>query len=68
VDPVTLDGAPALPRSLAESLTAFEAEPTLLAAFGPELVAAIGTVRRAEIALFADASPEEIAARSRWSY
>jgi glutamine synthetase len=68
VDPVTLDGAPALPRSLAESLTAFEAEPTLLAAFGPELVAAIGTVRRAEIALFADASPEEITARSRWSY
>jgi glutamine synthetase len=68
VDPATLDNVTALPRSLGESLAAFEAEPTLLAAFGPELAAAITAVRKGEIALFAGASPEEIAARSRWSY
>jgi glutamine synthetase len=68
VDPVTLDDVPALPKSLHESLAAFEAESALTTAFGPELVEAIGAVRRGEIALFDGATPEEIVTRSRWSY
>lgn len=68
VDPATLEDVTPLPNSLAASLAALESEPTLTAAFGPELLAAIGTVRRGEIALFDDATPEEVVERSRWSY
>ncbi|MET0132813.1 MAG: glutamine synthetase family protein [Kibdelosporangium sp.] len=68
VDPATRDDVDPLPAHLGEAVAAFEAEPTLVAAFGPALVQAIGTVRRGEIALFSDASPAEITERSRWSY
>jgi glutamine synthetase len=68
VDPATLDDASALPASLDQSLMAFEAEPTLLAAFGTELVAAITAVRKGEITLFERATPREVAERSRWRY
>lgn len=68
VDPATLDDAEPLPASLGAALAAFEAEPTLLAAFGPELAASISAVRKGEISLFGDADPEDVVARSRWSY
>jgi glutamine synthetase len=68
VDPATLDDAEPLPASLGAALAAFEAEPALLTAFGPELAAAISTVRRGEISLFGDAPAEEVVARSRWSH
>jgi glutamine synthetase len=68
VDPATLDDVPMLPNALDQSLAAFLAEPTLLATFGEELVNAISTVRKAEIALFQDATPQEVAERSRWRY
>jgi glutamine synthetase len=68
VDPVTLDDVPVLPNALDQSLAALQAEPTLLAALGEELVEAISTVRNAEIALFDGATPEEVAERSRWRY
>jgi glutamine synthetase len=68
VDPSTLDDVPMLPNALDQSLTALLAEPTLLAAFGEELVEAISTVRKGEIALFDGAAPQEVAERSRWRY
>ncbi|MEV4315995.1 glutamine synthetase family protein [Actinocrispum sp. NPDC049592] len=68
VDPVTLEGVPMLPIDLDQSLVAFENEPTLLAAFGEQLSAAIATVRRGEIALFEGNTAQEVAERSRWRY
>jgi glutamine synthetase len=68
VDPATLDDSVVLPASLGAAVEAFETDPALLAAFGPELVAAITTVRRGEIDLFAGVSPDDVVARSRWSY
>ncbi|KAB2344395.1 type I glutamate--ammonia ligase [Actinomadura rudentiformis] len=75
VDPATLDfmeraglGISELPSSLAESVAAFESDPVLPAAFGEALSDTIATVRRGEIALFEDASPEEIAATTRWRH
>ncbi|MET0237531.1 MAG: glutamine synthetase family protein [Kibdelosporangium sp.] len=68
VDPATLDDAVPLPGSLGAALAAFEAEPTLLTAFGPELAAAISAVRRGEISLFGDAPAEDVVTRSRWRY
>ena len=57
-----------LPTSLEESLRAFEDDPVLREAFGDALVDTIGTVRRGEIALFEGATPEEIAAATRWRH
>ncbi|MFG2000718.1 glutamine synthetase [Spirillospora sp. NPDC048911] len=57
-----------LPSSLAESVAAFEADEVLQAAFGEALSDTIATVRRGEIALFENASPEEIAATTRWRH
>lgn len=68
VDPATLHGVPPLPTSLAEATAAFEADPVLAGALGEALVDTVATVRRGEVALFDDASPEEIVARSRWRY
>jgi glutamine synthetase len=68
VDPATLDGVPTLPTAVDQSLEAFLAEPTLTEAFGPELVAAITAVRAGEAKLFAESTPEEVVARSRWRY
>ncbi|TCO65822.1 glutamine synthetase family protein [Actinocrispum wychmicini] len=68
VDPVTLDGVPMLPTSLDQSVAAFEAEPALVEAFGPELVSAIAGVRKGEVALFADSTPQDVTERSRWRY
>jgi glutamine synthetase len=40
----------------------------LITAYGEPLVAAIRAVRESEMELFADASPEEVAAASRWAH
>jgi glutamine synthetase len=75
VDPATLDpaertarGIGALPSSLAEAVKAFEADSVLAAALGAEVADTIVAVRRGELALFEDADPAEICARSRWRY
>ena len=38
------------------------------AAFGPELAATVADLRRAEVARFADSSPQEIVAALRWVF
>lgn len=75
VDPASLTdeerrrrGIDRLPGSLAEATDAFEADAMLTEAFGTELSATIVDVRRAEIARFADATDEEIAAALRWAF
>jgi glutamine synthetase len=75
VDPASLDpaaraarGIAALPSSLEEAVEAFESDSVLHAALGPEVMDTIAVVRRGEIALFADADPAEICARTRWRY
>lgn len=77
-DPVDLDpalltaaeraarGIRRLPATLAESADAFEADPVLRQGFGDRLVDTIVSIRRAEVAHFAEASPEDIAAAIRW--
>jgi glutamine synthetase len=49
VDPATLPSATRLPTSLAEAVTAFEADPALTSAFGAELATTLMDVRRGEI-------------------
>jgi glutamine synthetase len=73
VDPAALPdeelkqrGIERLPMSLRESLDAFVADQALASAFGDELLGSIVAVRESEIELFADASPEEMAAATRW--
>jgi len=75
VDPAALPederarrGIAALPARLADAVTAFEGDSVLLDAFGPELHDTIAVVRRAEIALFADAAPDEIVAQTLWRH
>ena len=75
VDPASLSvderaarGIAALPDSLEEATRAFEADTELAAAFGTELAETIVDVRRAESALFAGASPEQVAAATRWTH
>ncbi|MGW0359305.1 glutamine synthetase family protein [Nocardia nova] len=74
-DPARLDsatrsarGITPLPTTLADAVAAFEADEALCAAFGDDLADTIGSVRRGEIALFADATPEQIADACRWRY
>jgi glutamine synthetase len=73
VDPAVLSeaeldqrGIERLPTSLAESLDAFRSDPALTDAFGADLVGSLVAVRESEIGLFEDASPEEMAAATRW--
>jgi glutamine synthetase len=73
VDPATLGtkellrhGIRPLPASLAESVAAFEADQALTEAFGVELASTMVDVRKGEIAHFATASPEQVAAELRW--
>lgn len=75
VDPAALGeetlaerGIARLPGTLRESLDAFAKDGVLGAAFGEPLTAAIRAVRESELELFADASPEEVAAASRWAH
>ena len=75
VDPASLDdeelelrGASHLPSSLPEALEHYETSEILSEALGYELYETIAAVRRAEIELFADATPDEIAAATRWRH
>ncbi|MBM7787548.1 type I glutamate--ammonia ligase [Tenggerimyces flavus] len=71
VDPASLPESeqPArLPQSVAEALAALEADPALTTALGEPLLQAFLAVHRAEAALFADATPDEIVAATRWKY
>ncbi len=73
VDPAALDeavlaerGIARLPTSLAESVTAFEADDVLAAAFGPALTESIVALRKSEIELFDGVSDVQLAAATRW--
>jgi glutamine synthetase len=75
VDPATLDPAEraardiaALPGDLGTAVAAMAAEPVLTEALGEVLIDTVAAVRRGEIARFEGASPEEIAAATRWRY
>lgn len=68
VDPASLDGVTPLPSSLGAAVEAFEADAELREALGEGLIDTVAVVRRGEIALFDGASPEEIAARTRWKH
>jgi glutamine synthetase len=64
-DPAETDGQPRLPTSLREALGHFEGSAVLRQALGEPLFGAIAAVRRAEVELFAGATPEEIAVATR---
>jgi glutamine synthetase len=75
VDPASLDddtlaarGISRLPQTLREALDAFTADDVLRATFGETLSDAIRAVRESELELFDGASPEEVAAASRWAH
>lgn len=75
VDPATLSAEEAakrdikaLPSSLDGAVAAFEADSVMADAFGSNFVDTVAAVRRGEIALFTDASPDEIVARTRWKH
>ncbi|GAA4241659.1 glutamine synthetase family protein [Actinomadura meridiana] len=61
-------GITPLPASLAESVAAFEADDLMRDALGEAVVDTVSAVRRGEIALFDGASPEQIAAATRWRH
>jgi glutamine synthetase len=75
VDPAALDeevlrerGVQRLPTTLREALDLFVADDALVQAFGKPLVDSIVAVRESELELFAEATPEEVAAASRWTH
>ncbi|WP_211245857.1 glutamine synthetase family protein [Actinomadura oligospora] len=75
VDPASLSdterirlGIEQLPESLAEAVAAFERDEVLAEALGPEVIDTVATVRRGEIELFAQASPEQITESTRWRH
>jgi len=71
VDPASLPSSeqPArLPQSVTEAVAALRVDDILPAALGEELLEAFIAVREAEARLFADASPDDVAARTRWVY
>jgi glutamine synthetase len=75
VDPAALSedvlegrGVRRLPTSLREATDLFAADETLRAALGGPLVDSLLAVRESEIELFEGASPEEVAAASRWAH
>jgi glutamine synthetase len=57
-----------LPQSLPEAVASLEGSPVLREAMGDPLFEAFLAVRRAEVDLFAGASPDDIAARTRWRW
>jgi glutamine synthetase len=71
VDPASLSPAeqpPRLPQSVPEAMARLEADEVLTAALGEPLLHAFLAVHRAEVDLYADASPAEIVAATRWAY
>jgi len=61
-------GAVRMPVSLGEAAGFLEGDEVLREAMGGPMLEAFLAVRRAESELFADASPEEIVARTRWRW
>ncbi|MEQ6899535.1 glutamine synthetase family protein [Nocardioides sp. YIM 152588] len=61
-------GVERLPRSVAEALDHLDASELLTDALGEYLCDAFTAVRRAEAALFADRTPAEVVAATRWRY
>jgi glutamine synthetase len=57
-----------LPQSLAESTGQLERSDVLRQAMGDPMFEAFLAVRRAETELFADVSPDEVVARTRWRW
>jgi glutamine synthetase len=75
VDPATMTerersaaGAGRLPISLPAALSAYESSTLLAETLGRALYETIAAVRKAEVTLFANASPEEVACATRWRY
>ena len=75
VDPASLSaeelagaGASRLPSSLPEALEHYESSAVLAEALGEPLHETIAAVRRAELALFAETSPSDIALATRWRH
>ncbi|HSE09641.1 MAG TPA: glutamine synthetase, partial [Nocardioidaceae bacterium] len=69
-DPAELErlGIERLPDTPAATLASLEQSDLLRDAMGPLLFDAFTAVRRAEIALFADKTPDEVVAATRWRY
>ncbi|MYS23766.1 glutamine synthetase [Streptomyces sp. DvalAA-14] len=68
-DPARLSSPPPrLPESAADALSAFTSSATLREALGEPLHQAVRAVRQAEIELFADRTPTQIAEATRWRY
>ncbi|MEV5573349.1 glutamine synthetase family protein [Spirillospora sp. NPDC052269] len=61
-------GITPLPTTLSESVAAFEADPVLRQALGDAVIDTVSVVRRGEIALLDDATPEQITATTRWRH
>jgi glutamine synthetase len=61
-------GITPLPSSLGEAATAFEADAVLREALGEAVTDTVSAVRRGEIALLDDATPEQVAAATRWRH
>ncbi|MEU8802199.1 glutamine synthetase family protein [Spirillospora sp. NPDC048819] len=57
-----------LPASLAESLAAFEADTVLRDALGEAVTDTVSAVRRGEIELLDGATPQQVAAVTRWRH
>jgi glutamine synthetase len=75
VDPASLSedvlaerGIRRLPTTLREATDAFADDEVLGSAYGEALAGAIRAVRESELELFEGASPEEVAAASRWAH
>jgi glutamine synthetase len=61
-------GVHRLPQSVPEALAELERSDALREAFGEPLYAAFADTRRAEAALFAESTPDEVVAATRWRY
>lgn len=61
-------GIAALPSSLGEAVAAFEADTVLREALGEAVTDTVAAVRRGEIALLDGATPQEVAAATRWRH
>jgi glutamine synthetase len=67
-DELARRGIVRLPQSLTEAADAFEVSGVLRQAMGDPLFEAVLAVRRAEAELFADSSPSDVVARTRWRW
>ncbi|HEY6738815.1 MAG TPA: glutamine synthetase, partial [Actinopolymorphaceae bacterium] len=71
VDPATIRGAgqpPRLPETVPAAIAALRADPVLTEALGAPLFEAFVAVHEGEVRLFEGATPEAVAAATRWRY